>query len=132
MSGLYGNKFLQESALNKITMGFKIKPHQNIDETFKKHKYEGLLNFAKKCNDIDDLKYLQKDLSISMHTFAKIRDRIVLCVKKGECKETQAYYKNIKKKYIDNDISAKDIDLTIEWFKNVYSKEISKRIKELK
>ena len=29
MSGLYGNKFLQESALNKITMGFKIKPHHS-------------------------------------------------------------------------------------------------------
>lgn len=122
---------VESSTLKKATFGFKIKPHQNLDETFKKHKYEGYLNFCKSLKDIDDLKYMRQDANSGFSTWRKIGERIDLC-KGGKNDKNKGYYDDIKKKYIDKGITKKDIELTIDWFKNVVIPAINERIKELK
>ena len=113
-------------------MGAKIKPHQNLDETFKKHSYPGLLNFVKNCNSINDLEYLKKDYSGALHTMKIIKERISICEKMGECNKTKNYYKGIKKNYIDKGITVKDVDQTIKWFETIYIKTINDKLKSLK
>lgn len=123
------DEVLNEGFFNQLSMGFKIHPKQDLIETLKKHSYEGFLNLVKKTNKIDDLVYLRKDTNTVFPTIKKISERITKCKKLGECKETQSYYKNIKKKYIDNNITEKDCELTIKWFKEVLIAEINKKIK---
>ena len=123
-------KALSEGALNRVTMGFRISPHQNADVTLKKHEYRGFLNLIKKTNDIDDLKYLRNDIHQGINLFSRIGERIDKCNKLGKCNETKTYYDGIKKKYIDKGITSKDCEETIKWFKEVALAECNRKIKE--
>lgn len=123
---------LNEGYLNQLSMGFKIHPKQKLEETLKKHTYEGFLNLVKKTKKAEDLEYLRKDVYTVIPTIKKISERIINCKKLGECKETQSYYKNIKKKYLDKGINEKDCELTIKWFKEVVIYEINRKIKEIR
>ena len=126
-------KSVNEGFLSQLTMGAKIKPHQDLPETFKKHEYPGYLNYIKSCNKVEDLEYLRKDVTSALHTFRTIRDRIDKVNKYGVgLPETRAYYAAIKKKYIDKGITVKDCDATIKWFTDVVKPAITAKIKELK
>ena len=127
---IYGN-IVESSTLNRAKFGFLIKPHQNIDETLKKHKYEGYLKFCKSLKNIDDLKYMRSDTNMGINTYRKIGERIELC-KSGKNDKNKGYYDGIKKQYMDKGITKNDCDLTIEWFKTTVLPAISERIKELK
>ena len=128
---IYGDDIFIEGYLNQVAMGFKIKPHQNLDETLKKHEYPGYLNLVKSCKKVEDLEYLRKDLNLN--TFNIIKDRIEAVNKYGvDAPETKRFGKNIKKMYIDKGITVKDCDATIKWFKDVVRPAITARIKELK
>ena len=122
-------KSLQES--NKVILGFRIHPHQNLDETFKKHQYLGYLNFIKTKADKNDIEYLRKDLNIGLKDMQKIRNRIAAIEKYGDNEETHNYYKGIKSKYIDKGISVKDVDATIKWYQDNIPQALSDRKKEL-
>jgi hypothetical protein len=112
------DEILTEGSLNRATMGLRIKPHQNLDETLKKHEYSGLLNFALKQKNIDDLRYLRADAYVGIKQIEKVKKAI--------------QEKNINNKYVkEGNIKIKDCDLTIKWFKNKYIPAISERIKEL-
>jgi len=124
--------FLNEGFINQAFMGLRIHPHQNIDETFKKHKYEGYLNLINRTKKLDDLIYIRKDIYLGLSTFKKVGDRIEKCSKLGECDETKNYYKGIKKKYLDKGITYKDVELTIKWFKEVALKTLNEKIKKAK
>ena len=128
---IYGDNIFNEGFLSQVTMGAKIKPHQDLPETFKKHEYPGYLNYIKSCKKVEDLEYLRKDVTSGLHTFRTIRDRISKC-QNGETTENKNYYKGIKKKYIDKGITVKDCDATIKWFNDVVKPAITARIKELK
>ena len=124
-------RIIREGYFTQLTMSARIKPHQNLDETLKKHSYPGFLNCAKTLKTVEDLKYLKDDVYSALPTFEKIRQRIIKCNKMGECKETKSYYKNIQKMYISKGITDKDCELTIKWFKEECIPVINKRIKEL-
>lgn len=122
-------RYLEES--NKALIGFKIKPHQNIDETFKKHFYQGYLDFIKNKADISDIDYLRKDYQQGLATFKRIKERIEKVEKLGDCSETSKYYKGIKSKYIDKGITSKDVEATIKWYTNNIPKALNDRKAEL-
>lgn len=122
----------ETSNLHNAMIAFKIKPHQNIDETFKKHSYPGYLNYINKINNLDDLKFIQKDNNIGINQFKKIYEYIVNVEKIGECDKTKNYYKGIKSKYLDKGITSKDVDDTIKWFSTEVKEAINKKAKELK
>lgn len=128
---LLEEEFLNEGHLNRVTMGFQIKNHQNLDVTLKKHSYPGYLELIKKQNNIEDLKYLRSDVNISINLVKNIKQRIEKVKKYGDCGETHRYYKKINE-YIQKGITVRDCDLTLKWFKEICLKEISKKIKELK
>lgn len=114
----FNNEIITEGFWNQAVMGYKIHPHQNLEETLKKHEYPGILNFAKKQKDIGDLKYLRQDAYIGIKTVEKIKIKI--------------QDNDTKNKYVKAGITIKDCDLTIKWFKEVYIKAINDKIKELK
>lgn len=122
-------RYLEES--NKVLMGFRIKPQQNIDETFKKHSYQGYLDFIKNKADLSDIDYLRKDYQQGLATFKRIKERIEKVEKLGDCKETSGYYKGIKSKYIDKGITSKDVEATIKWFNDNIPKALNDRKAEL-
>jgi len=124
--------FLNEGFINQTFMGLKVQPHQNVDETFKKHKYEGYLNLINRTKKLKDLEYIRKDIYLGISTFKKIGSRIDKCSRLGETNETKNYYKNIKKKYLDKGITSKDVELTIKWFKEVALKTLNEKIKKAK
>ena len=125
------SSILSEGFFSQVIMGFKVHPHQNIDETFRKHKYEGLLNLAKRTKKLEDLKYLRQDANSGVRMFTKIKTRIESCSKHGLNDDTENYYKGIKKDYLDKGITAKDVQLTIDWFNNAYIKYLNERIEEV-
>ena len=122
---------LQLTESNKVIMGFKIHPHQNLDETLKKHSYEGYLNFIKNKADLSDIEYIRKDYQLGLNTMKKIRNRMDLINKEGLSNNTKKYYKGIKSKYIDKGITINDIDSTIKWYENNIPNALSVRKKEL-
>ena len=124
--------FLNEGFINQTFMGLKIHPHQNIDETFKKHKYEGYLNLINRTKKVNGLEYIRKDIYLGISQFKKIGERIEKCSRLGECDETKNYYNGIKKKYLDKGITTKDVELTIKWFREVALKTLNERIKKIK
>lgn len=125
------SSIMNEGFWNQLSMGIKIKPHQTLDVTLKKHSYEGFLNLIRSTKKVEDLKYLRNDVHICINTIKTISARIDKCNKLGECKETASYYKGIKKMYIDKGITAEDCNKTILWFKEVCIKEINQKIKSL-
>ena len=110
-------EYLNEGKLKQIFMGLSIRPHQNIDVTLKKHEYPGYLNYIKKCKDIDDLKYLRRDISQGINTINTIMSKIE---------------KGTDTKFSKKGITVKDCKATIKWFEDVARKTINDRIKELK
>ena len=113
-------------------MLFRIKGRKSIDQIFKSHKYEGLLDLVKKTKDLDDLYYMRQDYHVGIGQFERILKNIRNCEKLGNCSETKRYYKGIKKMYLDKGVTSRDVELTIEWYKNVYLPAINSRIKEVK
>lgn len=109
----------EASWLYKATLGFKIKPHQNLDETLKKHEYPGFLKLCKEAKDIEVVHYLRQDISVGISTIKKIRERI----NNGDSRV---------KKFTDKGITVKDCDLTIDWFETVCRKALNERAKELR
>lgn len=128
---------IEEGTFNQIIMQLPIQkyniqhktPINNIVDLVKYHKNPGLDNYVTKCNDTDDLSYLRRDTRSVIPTLNKIRDRITDC-KKGETNKNKGYYNYIKKKYLDNDLSEKDVDLTLTWVKDVCNR-ITNKIKQL-
>lgn len=116
----------------KATLGFKIKPHKNLEQILKDHKYEGILNLAKTTNKLGDLEYLRKDYQSGKTLFKTLIVRIDKVNKLGLCKETKPYYKSIKKLYIDNGITVKDVEATLKWYEDNYVPVLNQRIKELR
>ena len=123
---------MEEGKANQAVMYFKIHNKQNLKKIFKNHEYPGLLNLVKKTKKLEDLQYLKKDYYMGKNTFEKILKNIKNCEQLGDCEKTKNYYKGIKRKYLDNGITSKDVELTIKWYDTVYLPEINKRIKELK
>lgn len=114
----------ESSTFNKALMGFRIHPHQNLEETLKKHEYQGYLNFINKIKDPDDLKYLRTDVWQGIHTIEKIKEIIA---------DDGSKYKNRdKNKYVKAGITVKDCELTVKWSKEVLLETIKTRLKELK
>lgn len=117
-------QYFEEGKISKITMGFRIHPHQDLVETLKKHEYPGYLNFVNKCKDIDDLKYLRQDTHQGINTIKRIREIIA---------DDGTKYKNRdNSKYVKAGITTKDCDLTIKFYTDKVLPAITARIKELK
>lgn len=125
-------KPINEGFLSQLTMTNKIKPKMTTEQILKQHKYPGVYNLIDKIDSLDDLLYLRKDFNTAMGTFKTIQERIELCEKYGECEKTKNYYKGIKKLYIDKGITSKDVELTIKWYKEVYYKKLSEKIKKVR
>lgn len=104
-------------------------PINNISDLIKYHKNPGLENYISKCNDYDAAFYIKSDISDDINKLKEIKEKIIEC-KKGENTKNKEYYKNIKKKYLDKDLSEKDVDLTLTWADSIY-KKISKKVKDL-
>ena len=119
--------------LNKVSKGYKQnKSGNNLEQILKQHSYPGLLHYVEKSKSYDDLVYLRKDYYIGMKQFNKIKERIELCEKLGDCKETSRFYKGIKKLYFDKGITSKDVGLTIQWYQEVYFPKLKEKIQETK
>lgn len=131
------NECIEEGTFNQLIMQLPIQkyniqhktPINNVADLIKYHKNPGLDNYVTKCKDTDDLAYLRRDTRTVIPTLNTIRDRITDC-RKGETNKNKGYYKNIKKKYLDNDLSEKDVDLTLTWVKDVCNR-ITNKIKQL-
>ena len=103
-----------------------------MPEILKSHKYEGLLDLVKRTNNLDDLYYFRQDYHVGIGQFERILKNIRNCEELGECPTTRRYYKGIKKMYLSKGVTSRDVELTIEWYKNVYLPAINSRIKEVK
>ena len=130
--GVFGNEFVNEGSgnLHKALIGFKIKPHQDLAESAKKGSYPGLLDLINKSNSIDDIKYIKLDVMTTKTYFKTIIKRIEEC-KGGETPENKKYYENIKKLYLDKDVTASDIRRYEKWLNEVLIPRANERIKEL-
>ena len=106
----------ESSTLNRATFGFKIKPHQNLDETLKKHEYPGLINFYKTIKDLDDINYMRNDINSAI----------------SYCEKCKAGTIPKAKEFAAKGITTKDYDATINWYKTVAKKALNDRAKELK
>jgi hypothetical protein len=116
----YFNKLdIVNESSNFHKMFLQPKPHMNIYQILKSHKYPGFLNLVNKVKEVDDLQYLRSDVHIGLNTYKTIRERLA---KKDPRVD----------KYVKKGITVKDCDLTIKWFKEVVLPAISARIKELK
>jgi hypothetical protein len=122
----------ESSNWHKILLATKVKPRQELDETYKKHSHPGYLNMIKSLKDLDDVNYIRKDIGVWDYNSKKIKERLEKCYKLGDCAETKNYYKFIKKKYIDKGITVKDVEATNKWFNEVARKALNDRAKELK
>ena len=131
--GVFGNGYIHEtSTIHKAFIGFKIKNQQDLWESAKKGSYPGLLEFINKCDEIDDLDYLNGEIKFTAdQTCNTIKERIEKC-KNGESNENKKYYSFIKKNYIDRGVKPSDIEKYKNWLKNTLSPRISERKKELR
>jgi len=116
-----------------FVLSSKAKPHQNLDETLKKHSYPGYIAMYPHCKDMDDIDDLRKDINIGISTIKTVRNRIEKINKLGEDDPAvKGYVKGIKSMYIDKGITVKDCDETIKWFETVARQELNKRAKEIR
>ena len=118
--------------IDKVLLPFKIKDHKKLKQILKDHKYEGLLNYAKTTKKLGDLEYLKKDYQSGKTLFKTLIVRIDKVNKLGLCKETKNYYNSIKKLYIDNGVTVKDVEATLKWYEDNYVPVLNQRIKELR
>ncbi len=126
-----GDNYINEIGfLGKATIGLKIHPHMELWEILKEHKYPGLYNYAKKSKDIDELSYLRQDAYTGLRTYARIKSLIE--TSDEWYKDYDLIENDMLKKLKKHNITVKDVDLTIKWFKEEYLKLIKDRIKELK
>ena len=130
--GVFGNEFVNEGSgnIHKSIIALRIKPHQDLAESAKKGSYPGLLNFINDSNSIDDIKYIKLDVMTTKTYFKTIIKRIEEC-KGGETPENKKYYENIKKLYLDKDVTASDIRRYEKWLNEVLIPRANERIKEL-
>lgn len=118
------------SFLGKATIGLKIHPHMELWEILKAHKYPGIYNYAKKSKDIDELLYLRQDAYTGIRTYEKIKKLIE--TSDEWYKDYDLIENDMLKKLKKHNVTAKDVDLTIKWFKEEYLKLINDKIKELR
>lgn len=118
---------IKQSKYNKKN-GIKI---HNMADLIKNNGNDGTLYLVKTAKDIDTVHYLRKDTNTAKRTILKIKERIILCKKYGNTDKTKNYYKNIKEKYIDQNITEKDCDKTLEFIDKI-NETAKQRIKELK
>ena len=132
------NSMNESSFVSKLTLQSKItkinkKNGTNIKclvDLLKHHGNPGLEIYVKKSTDKEEIRYIRADTATIKPTLNKIRDRIDLINKKGNCKETSKFYKGIKSMYIDKGVTVRDVDKTIEWYES-FMKLINNRLKEL-
>ena len=130
MSVMCGDHYLTVASLAfDIVIGFKIKPKQKLEESFKKHTYPGLLNFVSSCKSIEQLQFLRKDTRTAISQIGIILER-VKAVEDG--KGDPKWENNIKKLYIDKGITSKDVQAYLDWLKGPFNKAIADRIASLK
>lgn len=130
--GVFGNEYIHESYLGKVFMGFKIKPHQSLEESFKKGKYEGLMNYINNSKSVDNITYLRNDARTGINQVKKVAERIDKVQKEGLTKETQKYHTVIYNNFIKNGITSKDALKYADWLNNTFIPACNARIKELK
>ena len=134
----------ESSYVSKLFLGGKIRklnnqngtPITGLQDVVKYHGNPGFRRYISTSNDIDELKYLRSDLYLTLNQLEKIKERISSCKKLGDCSKTKLYYKNIKKKYIDQGLTEKDVDKAIAEFKkdittcNTKIRQLKKTVKE--
>ena len=134
------NEYVEESSfLSKLFMQPKVRAInkkkgvsiKSVPDIVKHHGNPGLLEIVRTSNDIDELQYIKKDTSGIYSTLEKIKERIKLCKELGDSSKTSSYYKYIKKEYIDEGLTEKDVEKTIESLRK-QDELITKRVKELK
>lgn len=132
-------EFMEESSFaSKLGLQSKIRKANSkkgvsinsAADLIKNHSNPGLREIAMQSKDVDELRYIKKDIQTTFDTLNKIKDRIKLCKQVGETDKTKSYYKNIKKMYIDQGITEKDVEKTIENLNKLID-DINKRIKDL-
>lgn len=132
--------FVNESSyVSKLLLPLKIREINkkngirinNMGDLIKNHGNPGLKKYIEKSNDIDEIKYIIKDTRTIFSNLEKIKERIKLCKSKGKNDTTKSYYEYIKKNYIDNGITEKDVEKTIDG-QNELINAGKERIKELK
>lgn len=116
--------------LGKATIGLRIHPHMELWEILKAHKYPGIYNYAKKSKDIDELLYLRQDAYTGIRTYEKIKKLIE--TSDEWYKDYDLIENDMLKKLKKHNITVKDVDSTIKWFREEYLKLINDRIKELR
>ena len=119
------NKFL--SYWRKVFMGAEIHPHQNYDETLKKHEYPGYLKYIQTRKYLSDLNYIRQDLNSAITFYANLK-KIYSEYKRGNKYQDNTVCKKLDKAGVD----IKDFDPTIKFFKTTCRDAITERIKELK
>ena len=85
---------LRVSKINK-TKGISIK---STADCIQYHGNPGLREIINTSKDPDELAYIRKDTRTCFGTLNKIKERISLCIKLGDCDKTTKYYSYIKKK----------------------------------
>lgn len=118
------------SFLGKATIGFRIHPRMELWEILKAHKYPGIYNYAKKSKDMDELLYLRQDAYTGVRTYERIKKLIE--TSDEWYKDYDLIENDMLKKLKKHNITVKDVDSTIKWFREEYLKLINNRIKELR
>lgn len=129
----------ESSYVSKLLISSKIKKYNKKNDTnikgmydlLKHHSNPGLDHYIQRSNDVNELNYIKADTKTVLPTLNKIKDRMELIEKYGECKQTQSYYKGLKNMYIDKGITVKDVELTIEGINHTIDL-INERIKIVK
>lgn len=116
--------------LGKATIWLKIHPRMELWEILKSHEYTGIYNYAKKSKDIDELLYLRQDAYAGIRTYERIKKLIE--TSDEWYKDYDLIENDMLKKLKKRNITVKDVDFTIKWFREEYLKLLNDRIKELR
>lgn len=116
--------------LGKATIWLKIHPRMELWEILKSHEYTGIYNYAKKSKDIDELLYLRQDAYAGIRTYERIKKLIE--TSDEWYKDYDLIENDMLKKLKKRNITVKDVDSTIKWFREEYLKLLNDRIKELR
>lgn len=116
--------------LGKATIWLKIHPRMELWEILKAHEYTGIYNYAKKSKDIDELLYLRQDAYAGIRTYERIKKLIE--TSDEWYKDYDLIENDMLKKLKKHNITVKDVDSTIKWFREEYLKLLNNKIKELR